>query len=219
MSETLERARAAVTRLKIFPLPSVVLLPGSALPLHIFEPRYRALVKDSVESDRLFAMAQVIPGQERAAQPELESMLCIGTIAMHELLEDGRSNLVLAGVVRARVVRELPQTKPYREVEAELLVDQTLASDDPDELMIKSALLELIARLPTEVGERIAQVTSRVSGGALADVMAAAVMDDVARRYEVLCELDVRTRMRIVAEETMVIVGGMKARKPEGLLN
>lgn len=219
MSEALERARGGVRRLKIFPLPSVVLLPGSALPLHIFEPRYRELVTDALAGDKLFAMAQVVPGQERAPLPDLEPMLCVGTISMHETLEDGRFNLVLSGVARARIVRELPQAKGYREVEAELLEDPQVAPDDDDEESLKFALLELIARLPTDVGEQVAQATARARGGALADVLASAVMDDVIRRYEVLCELDVHVRMQMVAEETMMLVGGMQSRKPEGLLN
>ena len=64
MTTTLDAARGAVKRLKVFPLPPVVLLPGSAAPLHIFEPRYRELVKAALESDGIFAMAQVLPGQE-----------------------------------------------------------------------------------------------------------------------------------------------------------
>lgn len=221
MSESVDRAREATKRLKVFPLPSVVLLPGSALPLHIFEPRYRALVKDAVEGDRIFAMAQVVPGQEglMSGTPALEPMLCVGTIAMHESMPDGRSTLVLIGVARARVIRELTSNKLYREVEAELIVDASVPLDDPDEVGLRHALMELIARVPTDVGERIAQVTGRVHGGSLADLVASTVMEDVMRRYEVLCELDVHERMRVVAEETLLIVGGMPPRKSEGLLN
>ncbi len=219
MSDALERARGAARRLKVFPLPSVVLLPGTALPLHIFEPRYRELVSDALAGDKLFAMAQVVPGQERTPKPDLEPMLCIGTISMHEKLEDGRFELLLSGVVRARVVRELPTSKLYREVEVEVLEDPAVPDGDDDEEALRFALLELVARLPTDVGERVAQATVRARGGALADVLASAVMEDVIRRYEVLCERDVHVRMQMVAEETMVLVAGMQSRKPEGLLN
>jgi Lon protease-like protein len=219
VSEALERARVAVARLKVFPLPSLVLLPGSALPLHIFEPRYRALLADALATDKLFAMAQVIPGQEERDGAELEPMLCVGTIALHQGLDDGRSNLLLAGVARARLVRELPQTKAYREVEAVLLEDAVLEETDPDEVALRSVVNDLIARLPTEVAERVAQVTTRVRGGALADVLASTIMDDVMRRFEILNETDVRERMRVVAQETNFLIGSLEARKPEGLLN
>lgn len=220
MSEALERARAAVSRLKIFPLPEVVLLPNSALPLHVFEPRYRALVADALSSDKVFALAQVFPGQEtRAEHPELEPMLCVGTIALHQGLADGRSNLVLAGVARARLVHELPQTKLYREVEAVLLEDPVLDEADQDELALRSVVVELMARLPTEVAERLALLTTRLRGGALADLLASTIMEDVARRFEVLNETDVRVRMRTVGQEAMFLIGSLETRKAEGLLN
>ena len=219
MSEALDKARAAVARLKVFPLPSVVLLPGTAVPLHIFEPRYRALVKDALATDGLFAMAQVLPGQEAllAGKPELEEMLCIGSIGMNEPLEDGRYNLVLVGVVRAKVKRELPTTQLYREVEAELIEDEPVEEDA--DLNLRRAVVELVARLPTQVGQRIAQIASRVSGGALADVVASTFMQDPVRRFEVLNETDVRVRLEVVTEELLSVVGHLKPRKPEGLMN
>ncbi len=219
MSDTLEKVRTAVKRLKVFPLPSVVLLPGSAAPLHIFEPRYRALVKRALETDGLFALAQVMPGQEAliAGKPALEEMLCVGLIGMNELLEDGRYNLVLVGVARARLRHELSTTQLYREVEAELLEDE--AVDAEADVNLRRAVVELVARLPTPVGQRVAQVASRVSGGALADVVASTFMQDVGKRFEVLTETDVRQRIEIVTEELLMLVGHLKPRKPEGLMN
>lgn len=219
MSETLDKARAAVKRLKVFPLPSVVLLPGTAAPLHIFEPRYRELVKDALATDGLVAMAQVMPGQEAllSGRPQLEEMLCIGLIGVNELLEDGRYNLVLVGIARARLRHEHPLTHLYREVEAELIEDEVLEPDGDANL--RRAVVELVARLPTAVGQRVAQVASRVSGGALADVVASTFMQDPARRFEVLNETDVALRMEIVTEELLSLVGHLKPRKPEGLMN
>lgn len=217
--QAIDKARAAVKRLKVFPLPSVVLLPGSAAPLHIFEPRYRALVKDALASDGLFAMAQVMPGQESliANKPQLEEMLCIGLIGMNEALEDGRYNLVLVGVARARLKHEHDTTQLYREVEAELIEDEVVEPEA--DVSLRRAVVELVARLPTQVGQRVAQVASRVSGGALADVVASTFMQDPARRFEVLNETDVRLRMEIVTEELLSLVGHLKPRKPEGLMN
>lgn len=219
MSDTLDKVRRAVKRLKVFPLPSVVLLPGAAAPLHIFEPRYRALVKDALESDGLIAMAQVMPGQETlvAGKPQVEDMLCVGLIGMNEVLEDGRYNLVLIGVARARVRSELPSSQLYREFEAEFVEDEEV---DPEvDVNLRRAVVELVARLPTQVGQRVAQVASRVSGGALADVVASTFMQDAAKRFEVLNETDVRQRIEIVTEELLMLVGHLKPRKPEGLMN
>ena len=217
MTDTFDKARAAVKRLKVFPLPSVVLLPGSAAPLHIFEPRYRAMVKDALEGDSLVAIAQVMPGQESLSQPALEEMLCIGTITMSEALEDGRYTLVLVGIARARIIRELAQTRLYREVEAELIEDQPV--EEGGDATLGRAVVELVARVPTQVGQRVALVTSRVTGGALAVVVASTFMQDPAQRYEVLCETDVGLRMELVTEELLSLVGHLKPRKPEGLMN
>ncbi|MFO0597987.1 MAG: LON peptidase substrate-binding domain-containing protein [Myxococcaceae bacterium] len=220
MSDALERARAGVKRLKVFPLPPVVLLPGSAAPLHIFEPRYRELVKDAVASDNLFALAQVLPGQESlmSGKPGLEDIVCIGAITMHEQLEDGRSNLVLVGVVRARLLKELAAgTHLYREFEAELLEDERVEANEDENL--RRAVVELVARVPQPVGQRVAQVTSRVTGGQLADVVASTFMQDPAQRYEVLRETDVRARLEMVTEELLSLVGHIKPSKPTGLMN
>ncbi len=219
MSEALDKARAAAKRLKVFPLPPVVLLPGAAVPLHVFEPRYRELVKDALASDGVFAMAQVSPGQEPllGAAPALEPMLCVGVIGPHEAMEDGRYNLVLVGVARARLVRELPKAHLYREVEAELVEDGPV--DEALERNLRQALVELLARVPLEVGQRVAQVTARVMGGALADVVASTFMQDVPRRFEVLCETDVEQRVQSVTEELLMLVGQLKPRKPELYMN
>jgi Lon protease-like protein len=219
MSEALDKAKAACKRLKVFPLPQVVLLPGAAVPLHIFEPRYRELVKDALATDGVFALAQVQPGQEPllAGAPTLEPMLCVGVIGPHEALEDGRYNLVLVGLTRARVVRELPREHLYREVEAELVEDGPV--EEAAETNLRQAVVELVARVPLEVGQRVAQVTSRVSGGALADVVASTFMQDVPRRYEVLCETDAQQRVEVVTEELLMLVGQLKPRKPEHFMN
>ncbi|HEY0881998.1 MAG TPA: ATP-dependent protease, partial [Archangium sp.] len=81
------------------------------------------------------------------------------------------------------------------------------------------AVVELVARLPTQVGQRIAQIASRVTGGALADVVASTFMQDPVRRFEVLNETDVRVRLEVVTEELLSVVGHLKPRKPEGLMN
>ena len=107
-------------RLSIFPLPGAILFPGLQLPLHIFEPRYRALVSDALVKDRRIAMIQ--PQGPGEAAP-LFAIGCVGRIEEVEALDDGRYNIVLEGEARFRLLRELEVTTPYRQVEAELLPD------------------------------------------------------------------------------------------------
>lgn len=113
-------ANVKPTRLSIFPLTGAVLYPGLQLPLHFFEPRYRALVSDSLARDRRIAMIQPQSAVEGAP---LFQIGCVGKIADVEALEDGRYNVVLEGISRFRLIRELDVTTAFRQVEAELLKD------------------------------------------------------------------------------------------------
>ncbi|HVI98038.1 MAG TPA: LON peptidase substrate-binding domain-containing protein [Sphingomonas sp.] len=111
------------TRLSVFPLPGALLFPGMHLPLHIFEPRYKAMVADAMARDRRIGMIQPRPGTARKkdGEPALFDLGCVGRVAEVEALDDGRYNLVLQGVALFRIVRELDVTTPFRQVEAELL--------------------------------------------------------------------------------------------------
>ena len=103
-------------RVPIFPLAGALLFPRAQLPLHIFEPRYRAMVRDALGSDRLIAMVQPKDGAE---PPALFTIGCIGQIIASEELDDGRFNIVLEGIGRFRVAREVEASTPYRQVDAD----------------------------------------------------------------------------------------------------
>ncbi len=113
------------TRLSIFPLPGALLFPRMQLPLHIFEPRYRAMVTDSLARDRRIGMIQPRPGfRELPREPlPLFEIGCVGRIAEVEALDDGKFDIVLEGLSRFRLVRELEVTTPFRQIEAELIAD------------------------------------------------------------------------------------------------
>ena len=114
--------------LPIFPLTGVMLLPGTVLPLHIFEPRYRAMVEDALETDRIFGMIQPVAPQDdnRGPQPgadnlspDLYKIGCAGYIEKWEKLPDGRFFIQLKGVNRFRFIQELELQRGYRRVKAE----------------------------------------------------------------------------------------------------
>ena len=111
----------SATRLTIFPLPGAILFPGLQLPLHIFEPRYRAMVGDALARDRRIAMIQPTEAVEGAP---LYQVGCVGKIEEVEASEDGRYNIVLVGEARYRILRELDVTTPFRQVEAELIEEE-----------------------------------------------------------------------------------------------
>ncbi|HMT41671.1 LON peptidase substrate-binding domain-containing protein [Sphingorhabdus sp.] len=128
-----------VKRISIFPLSGAILLPDMQLPLHIFEPRYRALVSDALARDRMIGMIQPKGGGET---PSLFSVGCLGRIGDVEALEDGRYNIVLEGLQRFTLLRELDVTTPFRQIEGELWeedeIGETLSLGERAALEIES---------------------------------------------------------------------------------
>src|SRR5258707_10907331 len=116
----------ALSSLPIFPLPNCVLLPGGLLPLHVFEPRYRDLTRDCLASNHLMVVARLRPGYESTyyGRPPVYEKCGVGKIICSEELPDGRFALLLRGVARVEISRELPADRAYRLVEAQLLQDQ-----------------------------------------------------------------------------------------------
>ena len=114
-------ATRATTRLSIFPLGGALLFPRMQLPLHIFEPRYRALVSDAMARDRRIGMIQPSGAGD---PPPLFEIGCVGRIAHVEALDDGRYNIVLEGIARFRMKSEIDATTPFRQIEAEIEADQ-----------------------------------------------------------------------------------------------
>ena len=121
----------SIQRISLFPLAGALLFPGMQLPLHIFEPRYRALMRDALARDRRIGMIQPrgdaaggAAGREaNPARPPLYAIGCVGHIGEFEALEDGRFNIILTGLARFKIVRELDVTTPFRQVEAEVEAD------------------------------------------------------------------------------------------------
>jgi Lon protease-like protein len=112
-------------RLAIFPLGGAVLFPRMHLPLHIFEPRYRAMVTEAMARDQRIGMIQ--PSGPGEPSP-LYSIGCMGRISEIEALPDGRFNIILSGESRFRVTRELEVPTLFRQVEAELIAEDGVES-------------------------------------------------------------------------------------------
>ncbi|MBI2359961.1 MAG: LON peptidase substrate-binding domain-containing protein [Deltaproteobacteria bacterium] len=113
--------------LPVFPLTGALLLPGTRLPLHIFEPRYRNLVEDALQVDGVFGMIQpVVPGRDNRPllgaereTPELYKIGCAGYIEQWEKQPDGRFAIELRGLNRFRAETELPLFRGYRRLKAD----------------------------------------------------------------------------------------------------
>jgi uncharacterized protein len=106
-----------VKRISLFPLPGAILFPGMQLPLHIFEPRYRALVSDAMARDRMIGMVQP---KTQGNSDGIYMVGCLGRMGEVEALEDGRYNIILEGLQRFTIQRELDVTTAFRQAEASL---------------------------------------------------------------------------------------------------
>ena len=100
-------------RVPIFPLPGAILFPRSQVPLHIFEPRYREMVRDAMEGPGQIAMIQPLRLDDDNQAP-LYDVGCVGELVGIEELEDGRFNIVLLGSHRFRLIREADTDTAYR---------------------------------------------------------------------------------------------------------
>lgn len=136
----------------IFPLPGIVFLPSTRLPLHIFEPRYRAMVAAARETDGLIGMIQLDDGWEAAREPKpVRPLGCAGRIADFEALDDGRSNIVLEGAWGFRVVEELPH-HPYRVARVEPLAAAGFDVSDGARGRLRREIVGRLAQLSSSMG-------------------------------------------------------------------
>jgi Lon protease-like protein len=136
--------------LPLFPLPTVVLFPGVMLPLHIFEPRYRALLADALDGDRRLGMVLLRPGWEAdyEGRPPIFEIGCSAVIVHAEGLDEGRSNIVLRGLERFRIASE-DHERPYRRATVAPLPDPPLVDAETDVLAgLRAKLENLLGVLP-----------------------------------------------------------------------
>ena len=151
-----------LSTIPIFPLPNVVLFPSVCLPLHIFEPRYRQMLADALSGDRIIGMVLQKAGREPGPAPPVYDVGCAGLITHAERLPDGRSNIVLRGIERFRIVAEVGG-RAYRRAEIAALPE---ADSEPirDELRrLRTRLDPLLAgqfddarwrrMVPTDMGD------------------------------------------------------------------
>lgn len=170
-------------RISIFPLAGALLLPGAHLPLHIFEPRYRALISDALARDRLIGMVQPC---DTAPRPNLYPVGCLGRIIEFEALEDGRYNIILHGLARFRILRELDVATLFRQVEAEV---EPQVEEEPEPLapVMRAAVEQEARRFAERLGYLVDwTAVARLDDAALVNSIAQVAPFDVASKQALL---------------------------------
>jgi hypothetical protein len=200
MSPEIARVHKELSRFPIFPLPGIVLLPGSLLPLHVFEPRYRRMIRDCARGAGVLGLACIPEGEEGIGdptrKPRILPVLGVGLLARVDRLPDGRSNIVVRGVLRAHVDEEHEAEEPYRLVSATVLADETAADDVPRAESLRRLVFALCTAQRTPASAALAQIVARAALPTdLADAVASAVVDDPFERQAILETLSVSRRL------------------------
>lgn len=171
-----------MARVSIFPLTGALLLPGMDLPLHIFEPRYQAMIHDAMARDRRIGMIQP---REEGVKPALFDMGCLGHITHIEALEGGRYNILLKGLARFRLIRELDVPTAFRQVEAD--VEPVLQEDEVLSAVERAALEQESRRFAEALGYVVDwTAVSRLDDMALVNGIAQVVPFDPAAKQTLL---------------------------------
>jgi Lon protease-like protein len=192
---------------RLFPLPDLVLYPHVMQPLHIFEDRYREMLEDAIAGDQLIAMAVLEPGWEDdyESRPPVAQYACLGKVVAHHRLEDGRYNLLLMGVQRVRIVKELEPLRSFRKARVELIEDCYDFATSAERKKMHHRLLEAFRKhLPCacQLPEQLESMLSdQLPLGLLTDLAAYALPLEGEIKQQLLAECRVRRRAEILLAE------------------
>ena len=192
---------AALGDLPVFPLPQAVLFPRALLPLHIFEPRYRAMLAHCLETNRAIVIARIANATDvdERGEPRFARVAGLGVIVRHQTLPDGRSNIVLQG--RARVtLDERACDTPYRRANATILPDVRTRVSDADRAAILTAARSFAGELHKHADFEFS-IPQDAAVDAIADLCAHHLVFDADARQAVLEEQDIAARVRRVTAE------------------
>lgn len=203
-----------LAELAIFPLPHAVLFPGELLPLHVFEPRYKDMLSDVLAGERLLAIARLRPGFEAEyyGRPPVHELCGFGEVFRNVRHADGRYDILLRGLGRARILAELPPDRSYRTVRAELLRDDV--SGEPSTVSAWQSQLELLWRtlsphLAPELRDLRKLCGEPAGGGAMADRAGAALLSDPDDRQRLLEELDPALRLAQLVDHVRELLSAL----------
>ncbi len=181
----------------VFPLANTWLYPGVVLPLHVFEPRYRQMIEDSLDGPGRLVIGTIIEGhdQSQSGAPPIYAMAGLGEIGRHEKLEDGRFHVLIAGLCRVRIL-EVPSDRLYRKVRIEPVVETGPTSES------SSSLKEELTRAVLLVNEELPEdKLDTLPVGPLADLLTAHIDVERPVRQEIFETLDAGERARRALDE------------------
>jgi len=216
MSEStlLEISDSSLARLPIFPLGNVVLFPNTDIPLHIFEPRYRQLMDDIIDKDRLFALAllnkdksalQTSTDSEALVRPPVYPIAGLGLVRSAARLPDGLYNIVVRGIARVDISREIIEPSSdrlYRTVSAKVQQPQETASDHTlrqEFAAFHSLTHQVLSQLKKVKIEFDDKIENMDDMSYFIDLVSSMVLPSAEIRQSVLAAPSLRMRMQITS--------------------
>jgi uncharacterized protein len=191
---------------RLFPLPNLVLFPSVMQPLRVFEPRYCALLEEALAGDRLIALAILEPGWEKQyeGRPPIAPVACLGRVATSQRQPDGTYHVLLLGLRRISLLRELPPNKKFREAQVELLDDVYPAAGAAARPALQRRLVSAFRKVGPQIpaaGDQLdALLDTTMPLGMLTDIVAYTLDLDLRLKVQLLGELDVDRRANVLLE-------------------
>jgi Lon protease-like protein len=204
-----------LAELPIFPLPDVVLFPGTVLPLHVFEPRYVQMIRDVMAGERMLGIVGLSDRSGPVVDPPpIHEVATVGQVIATQDLPGDRIAILVRGIERIRVEDELPPNHPYRQVRATLLPSREPDADAGPQAATSPVavddLLSMCDQLSQSLGEAGTQLREALhaasSPSELADLLAAALITEPARRQEMLEQLNPSQRLHCLFDQVSQLI-------------
>lgn len=187
---------------RLFPLPNLVMFPHVVQPLHVFEGRYREMLEDALADDGLVAMGLLVPGweSEYEGRPPVAPAVCLGKVIAHARESDGHYNILLAGLKRCRIVRELAPTRSFREVQLEIMPDIYQPSAAPLRGVMRRNLMSHFRDLAPYIEDAEESLEDILEGevplNVLTDIVSYSIKLGLSKKLALLAEPDVDLRAK-----------------------
>lgn len=184
-------------------LPDTVLFPHGAMPLHIFEPRYRQMIEESLEGDCMFCVGNLLGSDDHDPENHVARVGTIGLIRASREAEDGTSNMILHGVFRVEFTEWFNDEKPYPYAAVQPMLSTTLPKAEEKELRkkLRAAVNLVLAKLPPQVGQQINLTLNKAGDAATcADAIAQQFVNDPNDRQRLLATPEVRERIDFLVQ-------------------
>ena len=186
----------------LFPLSSVVFFPNTLLPLHIFETRYREMVHDALNTEKIIGMALLKPGWEADyyGNPEVYDVIGMGRIVSSEELDDGKINIVLYGLKRAKIIEAVSE-QPYRQARVSIMENQYDTNNESFRSIIEEHINKWNLYLDEKQKAHRININTKLPLENLTDALASLIFPNVFDKQKLLEETNVQKRAEIIIND------------------